>query len=128
MIYEIDKGDLKPVYQSNQGEKVLSKYIKGDRIIAFAKGYGAVGWGIVENPNYRLLKLGDKSDKLNGDCRHRIDIKWKAAASALQDGLPVDAIRKKFNIYHPISTSVSIPRQNGEQLIQALSSHLAVND
>ncbi len=112
----------------DQGEKVLSKYIEGDRIIAFAKGYGAVGWGIVENPNYRLLKLGDKSDKLSGDCRHRIDIKWKAAASVLQDGLSVDVIREKFNIYHPISTSVSIPRQNGEQLIQALSSHLAVND
>jgi hypothetical protein len=109
----------------DQGEKVLTKYIEGDRIIAFAKGYGAVGWGIIKNPKYRLLPLGHQWDKLNGECRHRVDIEWKATARNLQNGLSSDVIRKEFNIYHPISTSVSIHMQDGERLIKELSHSFA---
>jgi hypothetical protein len=119
------KGQIPACFENmpgDQGEKVLTKYIEGDRIIAFAKGFGAIGWGIVENPNYRLVRLGDNlDDKLDGDCRHRINIRWKATAKNLKEGLPSDRIYKEFNIYHPVSTSVSIRTQDGERLIKELS-------
>lgn len=107
----------------DQGERILTRYIAGDKIIAYAKGYGAVGWGVVENPKYRLVKEGDANDdKLSGNCRHRINIIWKAAAKNLSDGLSAEVVRNKFKIYHPISTSVTIRRQDGLALITELSS------
>lgn len=35
----------------DQGEKVLTKYVPSDIVVAYAKGYGALGWGVIENPN-----------------------------------------------------------------------------
>ena len=40
------------------GRRVFTKYIEGDKIIAFAKGYGVISWGIIKNPKYRLLPPG----------------------------------------------------------------------
>ena len=106
----------------DQGEKILTSYISGDKIIAYAKGYGAVGWGVVENPNsYRLIVKGDSGDKLNGNCLHRLNIKWKATAQKLSDGIRPDVIREKFDIYHPLSTSVTIDNRKGEKLINYIS-------
>jgi hypothetical protein len=123
------KGQIPACFQNSpgdQGEKILTKYIEGDTVIAYAKGYGAVGWGIVENPKYRIIPVGDPhDDKLGGNCRHRINFTWKAAAKSLSDGLSPDAVRSQFHIYHPISTSVSIQRQNGLALIRELSLRFA---
>jgi hypothetical protein len=59
----------------DQGEKTLTKYIAGDKVVAYAGGYGAVGWAIVDNPpKYRLLSPGDKDDFLKGSCRHRLSV------------------------------------------------------
>ena len=119
------KGQIPACFQNSpgdQGEKILTKYIEGDTIIAYAKGYGAIGWGLIENPKYRIIPVGDPSDdKLNGNCRHRINITWKAVAKSLSEGLAPEVVRNQFGIYHPISTSVSINRQNGLLLINELS-------
>lgn len=93
----------------DQGEKILTKYIPGDTIIAYAKGFGAVGCGTVTDPiNYRLLKIGENGDFLEGHCRHRLRVKWRWTVQDLRDGIPPDRVREKFGIYHPVSTSVSI--------------------
>lgn len=105
-----------------RGEALLSKYIVGDVIIAYAKGYGAIGWGVIERPGtYRLVPVGDQCDVLQGKCRHRISVKWQAVASRLSDGLAAESVRSNFGIYHPISTSVSIDDIKGRQLIDRLS-------
>lgn len=106
----------------DQGEKLLTKYVPKDRVVAYAKGCGAIGWGVIENPDtYRLIQLGDKDDFLRGECRHRITVKWEATARRLNDGLSAEEIRREFNIYHPISTSVSMNTSQGEKLLKRLS-------
>jgi hypothetical protein len=107
----------------DQGEKILTSYIAGDKIVAYAKGYGAVGWGVIEDPNsYKLLKSGDPEDRLDGNCLHRLDIIWKATARRLSDGIRPDIVRDQFGIYHPLSTSVPIDGRKGEKLIDEIAS------
>ena len=106
----------------DQGEKLLSRYLPGDIVVAYAKGYGAIGWGAIEDPNtYRLINPGSRGDVLGGNCRHRLTVQWKATARELKDGLSADEVRRDFNIYHPISTSVSVNMANGKRLIDRLS-------
>lgn len=107
----------------DQGEKILTSYVPGDTIIAYAKGYGAVGWAVVSSPmNYRLIQPGSKTDGLNGHCLHRLEVKWHAVAKQLSDGIPPDIIKREFGIYHPIRTSVSINLiNNGKRLIEHMS-------
>jgi hypothetical protein len=108
--------------RGDQGEKILTSYINGDKIIAYAKGYGAIGWGIIENPSsYKLLHKGESGDKLKGRCLHRLNIRWKATASKLSDGIRPDVIRENFGIYHPLSTSSSIDTRKGYNLIKEIT-------
>ena len=103
----------------DQGEKILTRYIPGDTIVAYAKGFGAVGWGVVANPaKYRLLAAGDKGDLLGGHCRHRLQVNWKCSASSLSSGISPETVREQFGIYHPVSTSVSIDPKNCRRLLE----------
>ena len=106
------------------GERILKSYVAGDKIVAYATGYGAVGWGIIERPtSYRLLRPGEDDDKVLGGHLHlhRLSITWKAVAQQLKDGLPPDEIRERFDIYHPVSTSVKIADRKAEALLALLS-------
>jgi hypothetical protein len=111
----------------DQGERILRRYIAGDIVVAYVTGFGAIGWGIVEDPNsYHLLRLRDKGDYLHGDCRHRLAVNWKAAAGHLKDALSADEVRRDFGIYHPISTSVLMKYADGKRLIDRLSERFGV--
>lgn len=125
----VNEGQIPACFKNepgDQGERILTSYITGDTIVAYAKGYGAVGWGIVERPNsYKLLKQGDKGDKLAGQCLHRLSISWKATAPSLKAGIPPDVVRAVYGIYHPISTSVSIDAAKAKGLLARLSSVFA---
>ena len=100
-----------------QGERILKSYIAGDTIIAYATGFGAVGYGVVEHPNsYRLLPENHEDDILNGIQRHRLDVKWKRTAARLEFAIPADVVRKEWGIYHPVSTSVSIDPDKAKKL------------
>ncbi len=102
----------------DEGERILKSYVAGDVIIAYAKSYGAVGWGEVENPNsYQLLASGDPDDRLNGTHLHQLKIVWKAVASTLELGIRPEILRKDFSIYHPVSTSVGIDNDKAKKLI-----------
>jgi hypothetical protein len=106
----------------DQGEKILTSYISGDIIVAYAKGYGAIGWGVIEKPeSYHLAEAGSPEDYWKGDCMHRLSINWKAVAKQLSDGIIPSEVREKYGIYHPISTSVSIDVFKSRNLIQALN-------
>ncbi|MCU7960654.1 MAG: hypothetical protein KZQ58_11805 [gamma proteobacterium symbiont of Bathyaustriella thionipta] len=106
----------------DQGEKILTSYISGDVIVAYAKGYGAIGWGVIDKPDsYHLAKDGSSEDYWKGDCMHRLSINWKAVAKNLSDGIKPGKVREKFDIYHPISTSVSIDSFKAKNLIENLS-------
>lgn len=97
--------------------------MKGDRVIAYAKGCGAVGWGLITRPDsYKLLKVGDPGDtNPKHSHRHRLNVTWKAVAAKITDGIPPDEIRRRFDIYHPVSTSVKINPRKADDLIAFLS-------
>jgi hypothetical protein len=103
----------------DEGERILKGYMKGDRIIAYAKGFGAVGWAKVENPVYRLIPEGDDEAKM-GYHRHRLKISWQNCAKNLRDGISSKEFEKKTNAYHPIQTSSRIDAAEAEKLIQML--------
>lgn len=120
----VEKGQIPACFEDSpgdQGEKILTSYRPGDTIIAYAKGYGAVGYGVVKDPlKYRLLNVGDKDDRLKGSCRHRLHINWRSTAKSLKDGISPTRVREDFGIYHPVSTSVSIDSKKCQNLINLL--------
>ena len=121
------KGQIPACFESKQGDKgerILTSYINGDKIVAYATGYGAIGWGEIEDSStYRLLDENHADAVRGRDCLHRLDIKWRATASELSECLKPDYIRNNFGIYHPLSTSVSINKSNGLKLIEELNQH-----
>lgn len=105
----------------DQGEKILKKYIKGDCILAYAKKYGFVGYGIIEDPNsYKLIEAGSSDDILNGYHLHRLSINWKATVP-LEKAISPSVMQEEFGIIHPRSTSVSINGEKAKKLIEYLS-------
>jgi len=107
----------------DQGERILTSYISGDKIIAYAKGYGAIGWGVIEKPeSYKLIEEGCSGDRLKGGgCLHRLAINWKATADNLSEGIKSNVVREQFGIYHPLSTSVTIDTNKGKKLLNVLT-------
>ena len=106
----------------DSGEAILRDYIPGDKIIAYASGHGAVGWGIVEDPSYKLInKDEDQFSKSNGKHLHRLSgIVWKEHAEKLEDSISSALIKKKFDIYHPVQTRSRIEDEKAERLIEYL--------
>jgi hypothetical protein len=121
----VQKGQISTGFSNqpgDEGERILKSYVSGGVIIAYAKSYGAVGWGKVENPNtYQLLVLGDPDDRLNGIHLHRLRVVWKVVAPHLEQGIRPEILRKDFGIYHPVSTSVSIDSDKARKLITLLN-------
>lgn len=118
--YLVRKGQISTGFSNepgDEGERILTSYIEGDTILAYASGYGAVGWGVIEKPKYQLLSPGSKEDKLGSTHLHRLNIKWKNVAKELEDGLSASLVRNEFDIYHPVSTSVSIDNEKAKRLI-----------
>ncbi len=110
----------------DQGERLLRSYITGDRIVAYAKGFGAVGWGIVDDTRtYRLVKRGSPDDLQKGLQLHRLKVRWKAVANKLEHGLCPKRLRDTFDLYHPVSTSVRIRQDVGQHLCDELSRMLS---
>jgi hypothetical protein len=106
----------------DSGEAILRDYIHGDRIIAYASGHGAVGWGIVENPAYKLIKKDeDPFSRSSGKHLHRLSgIAWKDRAEKLEDSISSAFIKKKFDIYHPVQTKSRIEDAKADRLIEYL--------
>lgn len=106
----------------DKGERLLRGYITGDRVIAYASGHGAIGWGLIELPTYRLLGVGDPGDIFPEHFqRHRLDIAWKAVAAMVTDAVSQNEIMARFNIHHPISTRARVADGQSDDLIRLLS-------
>lgn len=122
--YLVDNDQIPACFEDSpgdQGEKILMRYIPGDTIVAYAGGFGAIGYGVVPNPpEYRLIEIGHAGDLLNGTCRHRLKVNWKAITGDLKEGLSAEIVRNEFDIYHPVSTSVSIDARKCRKLINRM--------
>jgi hypothetical protein len=106
----------------DQGEQILKSYVQGDRIVGYAKGHGAVGWSTVENPrSYRLLAPGTPDDRRGGHHLHRLGVRWRATAKSLTEGISPAELKERFEIHHPVSTSVRIDRVKAERLIDEMN-------
>jgi len=119
------QGEISTGFENQPGyevARILKSYVAGDTIIAYAKSFGAVGWGVIESPtSYRLIQPGDPADRLGGKHLHRLSIRWKAVAPTLRGGIRPEKIRERFDIYHPVSTSVKIDDRKAQRLVLALT-------
>jgi len=103
----------------DRGEQILKSYIKGDKIIAYAKGYGAIGYGILENPKYELVdENSPKNLKKIDNCFHRLSISWKYIVDDFNHGIKANKLREEYEIYHPVSTFATVPKDKAEKLIK----------
>lgn len=108
--------------QGDEGERILRRYVAGDRVVGYAKGFGAVGWGEIEDPDsYRLLPLGHEHDLLHGHNRHRLNVRWRAVAPKLTRAVEPKEISRRFGIFHPLSTSQRIESGDPKALVEHLS-------
>jgi hypothetical protein len=105
----------------DEGERILKAYITGDTILAYAAGFGAIGYGVIANPSgYKLLPSGDKDDVLKGHHLHRLSIRWAAVAPNLNEGIPPEELRRVYGLFHPLSTSVPVDALKAKSLINAM--------
>lgn len=73
---------------------------------SYSSGYGAVGWGVVESPEYIRIEKGDSEDVYprEGLHLHRLKgISWKAHTESLGNALPPEEIRR-IGRHVPIQT------------------------
>ena len=93
----------------DEGERLLEGYVQGDKVFAYASGYGALGWGVIEDPkSYRLIKIDEKGQRFTEQHRHRMNINWHAVAPHIEEGIPANFVRDNYGLHHPIRTSISI--------------------
>jgi hypothetical protein len=108
------------------GERILNSYIANDTVIAYASEYGAIGWGVVEAPNYKLVKPEYDRFSASGQLRHRLKgIQWKQVASSVADAIPSKELKEKFGLGHPIQTKSKIRRDQAEALIREMQTRFS---
>lgn len=110
--YCIDSGVIATSFENEENDRgadILQQYIDGDTVVAYAKGYGAVGWGRVGPlSSYKLVKPGSKHDVMNGVLRHRRAVHWQHTVRSLSEAIPASKLRDLYGIYHPVATFASI--------------------
>ncbi len=94
----------------DRGEEILRNYVKGDIIFGYISKVGCVGYGIVEDSNYQLIKPDSKGDVApkKGHLLHRKKIKWIHTIRSITDAITANEMKEKFGIAHPIMTSSRI--------------------
>ena len=110
--YLVQKGKIATSFKESpgdRGEKLLREYKKGDVVFAYASKYGALGYGIIQNPSsYKLLSAGDNGDVANGYLLHRLDIRWKAVFIDIKYGIKASELQRKFKLKFPRQTKEKI--------------------
>lgn len=102
------------------GYQKIKQYIDGDKIVAYASGYGAVGCGQVIGDSYEYKK--HDFSKYRDEHYHRIKVKWEWVLS-LDKGISSRELREDFLLNHPSST-IQAQRANPlgtSRLIEALA-------
>jgi hypothetical protein len=107
--------------RGDEGERLLQDYIKGDRVLAYSSGYGAIGYGIIKKPNsYTLVPANSDKDFLNGRMRHRLAIRWKTVTRDLNNAISAKRIRE-LGGHHPIPMKVNIKQEEvAKKLIEEM--------
>lgn len=103
------------------GDNLLNSYIPEDTVVAYASEYGAIGWGIVQSPNYQLVKPEYDRFSASGLFRHRLKgIQWMQVATSVSDAISARELKEKFGLSHPIQTKSRIRRDQAEDLIREM--------
>lgn len=107
----------------DRGEQILKNYIKNDVVFAYMSGKGCVGYGIIENRNYKLIEVGSKEDvfEKRGKHLHRKSIKWISVIKDPENAIKPNELKENFGIPHPIQTSSEIKRGNTKGLIEEIN-------
>lgn len=100
------------------GDRILNSYVAKNTVIAYASGYGAVGWGVIESPSYSLVDRGYDRFSESGLHRHRLEgMRWMHFAPSVRKAVTAKELKENFNLAHPIQTKSRIKREQAEALI-----------
>ncbi|WP_217877305.1 hypothetical protein [Pseudoalteromonas shioyasakiensis] len=114
--------------EGDKGTELLNSFIKGDKLIAYVNGYGAVGVAeIRQSPEngYKCLSKSVKNDPVSEYHLHRLKVKWLYTSNDDFNGAIAPSVLKAdFNIHHPYTTSCSIASEKAKRLIQHLKTQL----
>jgi hypothetical protein len=99
------------------GDKLLNSYGAKDTVIAYTSGFGAIGWGVIDRPEYELVSR--EHDQFAGvGHRHRLTgVNWKNVAQSVNDAISAQELKERFGLNHPIQTKSKIRREQAEALI-----------
>lgn len=102
----------------DSGERIMNKYKKGDTIFAYASGHGAIGYGKIEQHDYKIVPFTE-GDKLGTTSRHRLSVEWKSVCKKIEDAISVNELRAN-SINYPVSTSVSLSIEAAKSLMKLM--------
>ena len=117
------KGEIPTGFDNSpgdEGERILRSYVKGDRIVAYANKYGALGWARIEETAYRLIPE-DAEDAKVGYHRHRLKVVWQSHTKRIEDGIRPEEFERSLGIVHPRRTSNRIKDEAGQKLIDLMA-------
>lgn len=102
---------------ASEGYKMISTYKEGDTIVAYASGFGAIGFGVVKGskPEYKSHGL----PQFENQHYHRLGVEWKHTVP-LAKAISAQLI-KEYGLYHPIPSQQRILNNAGfEKLVAEL--------
>jgi len=107
----------------DDGDRILNSYIGQDTIYAYASGYGAVGWGVVESPSYELVDRTKDKFSRGGLHLHRLKgIRWKNVTQSVAEAIPPSELKDKYGLAHPIQTRSRISVIHADALMKDMKS------
>ena len=113
---------------ADAGDNILNSYVARDTVFAYASGFGAIGWGAVDSPNYDLVSMKYDKFAASGRHRHRLKgIRWQNAASSVRDAITAKELKERFGLNHPIQTKSRIRRDQAEALIAEMKTRFDVS-
>jgi len=113
--------------RGDAGDRILNSYVAQDTVIAYASGYGALGWGIIEAPQYDLVGVNFDRFTAAGLHRHRLTgIRWKWVVESVTDAISAKELKERFKLNHPIQTKSKIRRESAELLLKQMKARFKV--
>ncbi len=101
----------------DRGELIMTSFIKGDKIVAYASGFGVVGFGAVNAETYKLTELNSSEDYFDGRYLHRIGIQWEQKIDLLIEAITPITLKEIVGLSNPIQTKQIFPSDKIQALL-----------
>ncbi|MFS0735577.1 hypothetical protein ABC347_00865 [Sphingomonas sp. 1P06PA] len=95
-----------------RGHVIVTRYQPGDRVFAYANGFGLIGYGEAIGPHTATLR---DTARNGSNHRHEASIIWTASLE-LDEAISPLAIMQAAEVRHPRQTSERVPNAAADEL------------